>query len=441
MISQGENSGDDVLGGLWDTMEERTKNILELRLLNFTLADIGHDLDLTRERIRQLESQGKGAWGTLVSAVNPSLGRWLKDALATDGVVSLASLKEEACTEKTVGMEVFLQAMGFQKYRAWGEELKGWWVKDPSLIDTGLQLLADNAPFMGAELEERSIEAGIPTKFPIAKALASSRSGLVQDSRGHWVRRRNKGADSAYMYLSEHVRPASLSEIATGTGHSSTRVLANALYRDTNRFTMIRPEGLWALKDWRNVEGTAYTDASEALIAVLRDMGPLSYQQLSLETQRRYPVTQWRINQCLYHVAVGQTADGRYELVEHGGQPIDHPEPAQPKSMAVSGGKLAMKLRVTSEVLRGSGIAVNGWLAWKLGLYYYPSELEFTNVENVNPQSVIVRRNGSGASVSSLRAFAVAGGLVAGCLIAVIFDQSTTTVRLRHACGSACPMH
>ncbi|MFE4082254.1 hypothetical protein [Paenarthrobacter sp. YIM B13468] len=222
-------------------------------------------------------------------------------------------------------------------------------------------------------------------------------------------------------------------EIAAGIGAVSARALSEALRRSPDRFTQLRPEGTWALKDWQHVDGTTYRDATEAVIAAVTDAGPLSLQQLVSETIRRYPVTAWRVGQCIFSREIGKVEGGLFDLVTRGALPVPAQEPTRPAHMADSGNLLGLRLGVTRDVLRGSGIGVSTWLTWKLGLHYYPSQIEFDG-----DYPVIVRRHSSGASISSLRSFVVDSGLREDCTIFVVLDRHLMQARLRHGRDKQC---
>ncbi|WP_434619754.1 sigma factor-like helix-turn-helix DNA-binding protein [Arthrobacter sp. A5] len=424
----------DFVGAIWHGLDARTRNILELRLLGFTLDEIGQDLLVTRERVRQLEKKGRNLLKSAISLVLPTLAAEL-DRLADDvGAFNINSVQDTAETKCSHGIAAFLQSMGYQHCQVWGRRFPDWWVKDPTIVLSSLSALIEDAPFKGDEFADRCSSAKVPAGFPIEDALTAPGSGILQDKSGGWIRRSSKSADSAYLWLSERVEPAEAEEIAAEIGAVSARALSEVMRRNDARFTQIRPEGTWALREWSHLSGTTYRDATEAVIDVLQDLGPLTLPQLTAETIRRYPVTPWRVNQCIFSSDVGKTEDGTYDLIRRGATPILLQEPVKPEYMAESGNTVAVKLSVNAELLRGSGIGVNVWLTWKLGLHTYPSHLDF---DGVTP--VTVRRLSGGPSISSLRTFAQEFGLQEGCSLFVIFNTNVMVVELRHGCAAGCP--
>lgn len=423
----------DLVGAAWHGLDPRTRNILELRLLGFTLDEIGQDVRVTRERVRQLEKKGRNRLKSAISLVLPTLAVELDRLADGVGTFCINSAQDAAETECPPGIAVFLQSIGYQHCSVWGRRFPNWWVKDPAIFLSSLNALTEDAPFKGDELADRCSLAKIPAGFPIEDALTSPGSGILQDNSGGWIRRSSKTADSAYLWLSERVEPAEAEEIADAICAVSARALSEVMRRNA-RFIQIRPEGTWALREWNHLSGTTYKDATEAVIDVLQDLGPLTLQQLIAETIRRYPVTPWRVGQCVSSSDVGQTDDGRYDLIHRGAAPILPREPVKPDYMAESGNIVAVRLSVSSELLRGSGIGVSVWLTWKIGLHSYPSQLDFDG-----DNTVTVRRHSSGASISSLRTFAQEIGLKEGCALFVILDTNKMTHKLRHGCVTECP--
>jgi len=204
----------------------------------------------------------------------------------------------------------------------------------------------------------------------------------------------------------------------------------------------VRPaptEGTWVLAEWKsNTTIRRYANAVDAVVEVLEELGPLTLEQLTAETIRRYPVSAWRISQCLSSNQIGRTQDGRYDLAERGAIPIEDSEPRQPDNMAASGSIVAVRLPVTYDVMRGSGIGVNRWLTWRIGLRHAPSERHFELSELEG--NIVLRRRTSTSSISSLRSAALALGVVEGCELIVVLRTEDGTADVRHACDDgSCP--
>ena len=210
------------------------------------------------------------------------------------------------------------------------------------------------------------------------------------------------------------------------------------MHRDDD-FALVRPEGTWALSDWR-VKGAdnRYATAVDAVVEVLRELGALDYDTLCSETVRRYPVTIWRVSQCLSNSVIGRTADGRYDLAERGATPIEDSEPKRPKSMEVHGSVVGVQLDVNHDLLRGSGLGVNRWLTWYLGLRTAPSTRYFAIDDGQS--TLTVKRGTSTSQISSLRAVAQRMKLHEGCQLVVLLHLDTETATFEHVCQpETCP--
>jgi hypothetical protein len=243
--------------------------------------------------------------------------------------------------------------------------------------------------------------------------------------------------DRAYLWLKQQGEPRPAAEIAEAAGSSEHATRENM--RRDEAFSQVRPEGTWVLSDW-HVDGASnrYASAEEVVVEVLRELGPLDEEQLRVECQRRYPVTGWRITQCLSSNAIGLNSEGRYDLAERGAIPVEDSEPRRPDHIQVSGDVVGVELPVTHDVLRGSGIPVNRWLTWYLGLRTAPSTRYFKTEDGSG--ELTVKRATSNAQLSSLRSAAVALGVVQGCKLVLLLRLDSNTASLRHACAAgACP--
>ena len=217
-----------------------------------------------------------------------------------------------------------------------------------------------------------------------------------------WIRTHKASRDVAYLWLQAEGEPRPLAEIAQAAEASNDHALREALRRD-KAFVQVRPEGTWALADWR-LPGTSerYANALDVVVEVLRELGPMNWARLQTESRLRYPVTTWRIQQCLASSLIGLNDQGLYDLVERGAKPIEDKEPKQPANIQASGTVVGISLRVDHDVLRGSGIGVNRWLTWYLGLRTAPSTRYFDLPAPLG--EVVVRRGLSNAQISEPQA-------------------------------------
>jgi hypothetical protein len=338
--------------------------------------------------------------------------------------------------------ELALRTLGLHPVKVRGTLLSGWRTFDVAEFEQRLELLIQQVPFLEEELPVRSADLGL--KESAISILTAPGAGVLFESGLGWIRRARRDRDVAYLFLLRCGEPQNVDAIAERTA-CNARALAEKMRRD-GIFCQIQPEGSWALSDWPLPEASqTKRGATEVLIEVLRQSGPMTLKVLISEAHKRYPVSPWRYSQTVRDSRIGLTVEGLYDLVERGAVPQVEREPRQPQSMKASdnGRVVAARLTVTGEMLRGSGIAVNRWLPWKIGLSSVPNSRRFA-LEKFDGE-VTVRLTTSTASISSLRAYVLEMGLVKGCDVAVIFNTETESSSLVHSCVPgrcpAAPLH
>lgn len=431
-----EAGGNDWLEDAWRALPDRWHSIIARRHQGETLDRIAETFDLTRERIRQLQQKAEA---TLVDAQRrhaPLLPQQLNDVLADHPAVPDYELADLLATNAPIAREALFRQLGASHPRSWAGDLSGYWTRHPAALDALFRKLTALAPMTDDEMEVAARELGFPVSLSIKGLLGHPSSKLSHHSLG-WIRSARAGRDLAYLWLRSEGEPRAVTDVAAITG-TSEQAIRETMRRDED-FAQVRPEGTWALADWR-LPGTdnRYSNAVDVVVDVLRELGPLDYEELRTESQRRYPVSSWRITQCLSSAAIGLDKDRRYDLAERGAIPIEDPEPAQPPSIQAHGDVVGVELNVDSEMLRGSGIAVNRWLTWYLGLRTAPSTRYFGITDQ--PGTLTVKRATSASQLSSLRAVALRMDLVEGCKMAVLLHLDTETATIRHTCtAETCP--
>ncbi|GHE65208.1 sigma factor-like helix-turn-helix DNA-binding protein [Streptomyces griseoaurantiacus] len=429
---------DEWLVKLWHSaaLDDRARAIITARAAGRTLDSIGVEHAMSRERVRQIlvhEQRGIAAVANLVQHDWSVTARTVGAAPASPRSAFAAALG----VHDHVVLEPLLREAGLSAPRTWSGPLHGWWTARPDKLDATLRELTEAAPFRGDELGQTATAAGLPAGLPLAELLADPKSKLALSATGHWVRRKARGRDAAYLRLLEVGRPCDADELIEPMCVSTAAAVREALRRD-DRFTQIRPQGTWALVEWSHLRPVQYSNAVEALVAVVTELGPISQAALFSKVTEIYPVTLWRLKQCLLSDQIGETADGFIDLVARGAQPMEEEEPTRPDTMAAEGDVLGVRITVDRDVLRGSGVAMHSWLTWHLGLRQAPMSRTFTTVDNDLP--VTVRRRTSGAQVSSLREHALRLEAVEGCVLALLLHLSDQTARISHACAEgACP--
>ena len=430
---------EDRLGTAWQEINQRDRTVLELRAAGETLEQVGARLGVTRERVRQLKLKAESALIEAAESQFPHLREDLLKAVGDEAAVPDRILLRTVGTRSTVALSALLRGLGFMNPRTWAGELEGWWTQRQGVLDVHLRDIAAHAPFPSKELQERATAAGLAADLPLPELFSCAQSPVMPGPTGGWVRRSTKVPDAALLWLATEKEPRSSGEIAEAIGWASQRALREALRRD-DRFVQRRPEGAWVLPHWKAVDKAwSYRSAFDALVDVLHERGPLTFDELAQETMRRYPVSRSWITQCLSSHRVGRTETGLYDLVERGALPIEDGEPRRPDNIVeLHDSTIFMRLRVDSELLRGSSVAVSRWLTWRLGLNQPSTETHFQLRDGTG--EVVVRRNIGSSTVSSLRAAAQWLGLVPGCHIFVALRPQQLTADARHGCtGRRCP--
>lgn len=418
----------------WQGISIREREVLELRSAGFTLEQIGLHLGVTRERTRQVERDGSAALIQLVET-RTDFADFLETCLARSWLITADSLSEALGGSQLAPIQALLKAHGLRNPRVFDIAYTSWWCRDQARVEAATLSVIVEAPFEEEKLLAHTERAEFPLGFDLRAGLRSPRSPLVELESGFWVRRASKSADAAYLWLREQLTPDSAENIARATGAVSVRALGEVMRRNSDRFVQLRPEGTWALTEWQHFGlSIDYRDATEVVIAVLRDMGPLPERQLVDETQRRYPVSKARVMQCFASSSVGLNEDGLFDLSERGAVPITPVQPRKPDWVAESGSRIAVKYIVNYDLLRGSGLGLSPWVTWRLGIHNYPASRTFSG-----DFPVVVRRQSSGSAISTLREAALALRLREGCAIAVIMETTESTCTVRHSCTNPCP--
>ncbi|WP_051970143.1 sigma factor-like helix-turn-helix DNA-binding protein [Kitasatospora azatica] len=429
----------DWLGVAWATLDERSRAVFVARQEGKTLDEIGRAHDFTRERARQILVKTSTSLRCLGDLLAPG---WRERVEELDAgiAISRAEIAKALDARDHLAIEAFAEAVGYKPPRTWAGDLQGWWTSSPGALEVLLRDIAAQAPLREGELDKAIAEARIPEAIPVATLLTHARSPLVSGGNGSWLRRRARGRDAAYLWLLEHGAPCRVETMLNPTGFANTHALAEALRRD-ERFVQLRPEGSWALAEWPGVSRMPYKSAAEVLVDVVGEFGPITKEELFTKVVERYPVTTWRLQQCLLSDQIGTTGEGLIDLVARGAQPNEETEPPRPASMAVNeaGTVYGIRITVDKDVLRGSGILVHKWITWKLGLRRAPMSLTFDTQDSQGP--LILRRGTSGAQLSSLRRFVRELGLVLGCELVVLLNTRTAVAQVRHVCPVAkCPV-
>ncbi|MFD6876718.1 MULTISPECIES: sigma factor-like helix-turn-helix DNA-binding protein [unclassified Streptomyces] len=422
---------------VWESaFDDRARAIAETRAAGRTLEETGAEFGVSGERVRQVITQCRRR---MVAAADAARQGW-RETLRSAGVspaVRREVLADALGVRDHVVLESLLPEAGLSAPQTWTGALRGWWTAHPTALDSALRQLVAGVPLHSEALSEAARLAGLPNDIPLIRLLDDPRSKVARNTDGHWVRRNARGRDSAYLHLLEVGSPRTADELVRPMSVPTEKAARGALRRD-DRFVQIRPEGTWALTEWAHLRLTPYSNAVEALVAVVTEQGPISRGTLFARITELYPVTPWRLTQCLLSDQIGETVDGLIDLVARGAEPLLEAEPAKPADMAMSGDVLGARILVDRDVLRGSGVRVRSWLTWRLGLRQAPMSRTFTTAGGHAP--LTIRRGTSFAQVSTLRGHALELGVVGGCVLALLLNLKEESAQVRHGCQEgSCP--
>ena len=423
------------LDDAWLALPERSREVLRRRLSGDTLDGVGQDLGVTRERVRQLESDGRERLLEQQRIHDGGLPARLQELGVERVVITEEEVAGAVGGTSSAPRWVILKGLGMVHPVVAGRRRPDLWTFDRDALNGQLEALVSVTPCSDEEAREAAREIGIPGGFDWQAMLATEIGTLTRHRLG-WVRTRKAPRDIAYLWLRREGEPRTLVEIAAAAGldgQRSRHALGERLRRD-EAFAQVRPEGTWALADWR-VPGTEgrYGSALDVVVEVVRDLGPMTAAQLQTESRLRYPVSDWRIQHCLSSNLIGLNEDGLFDLAERGAKPVEDEEPSQPSQIEVSGSIVGVALRVNRDLMRGSALPVHRWLTWYLGLRTATASRHFALPGALG--EITIRRGLGNMTVSSLRVPAASLGVVEGCALTLLLRTDGDTADLLHVCG------
>lgn len=407
--------------------------ILDLRLKN-TLEVIGSALGVTRERVRQVEKQGRALLEQIARETAPAMVASWEEVLATSvrserdlfGPWEAAEVDDRA--EFQIG-RMILSGLGANPPATFKGHLQGWWTLDPDTLVNSLRGLVRHLPLEDDDMTQLIAQDPVASSAPTREILGLPGSPILyQGAVNAWTRRVGAKPDAAYLLLTRAGSPLDQRELAERIGMKA-HALREALARDA-RFKQLRPGSRWALSEWLDIGGSEYRTTLDAAVAVLSDLGPLPYPQFERRVIERYPVSTWAVKQCLGTDAIGRWPDGKIDLVERGATPVEDSEPPCPGNVDVQGDTLRIELPVDYDLLRGSGVAISTFVTWWLGLRLSPREMTFATDTG---RDLIVRRLKAGSSTSTLRSHAERLGADEGTHLVLLLDRAEATATIRAA--------
>lgn len=414
-----------LLDELVSALPERDKLILERRILPSrpdTLDGIGHDLGVTRERVRQLESSLRGRFelwlnptteiGMLAASIRQRLG----------GLSRLARLLED--------MPALADRVATLNLPAWyvidklddGFESDGMWIAQPSLEDARSQ---STLRFQQAESS-----AGVSSIQSIRESTSDWHLLSEEDLR-EWFSRlgyRLMGeyllspalrsqTDLAAAYLAIEGIPAAAEEIHESVAPTaSLRSFKNRLGDDA-RFVRV-DRNKWALREWGHRE---YSGIRETIHAIVRERGPQRLDALIEDLTGDFDVSPKSIA-AYASVWPLETVMGVVRIAKARKTP--RRSLSQTRGIYRTARGIAMRLIVNTDHLRGSGFAVPTGLATAVGLE--PGDTRDYQAES---GAVSMGWGGVQPAFGSIRRELLRLDATVGEVVFVVIDNETVGVR------------
>ncbi|MCH8562054.1 hypothetical protein LTI14_02310 [Nesterenkonia sp. YGD6] len=383
-----------------------------------TLAELGAKYNVTRERIRQLENRAKGV---LLDSLNTLLPEWRKQVLESFENRPVVHLNQvaRAISSGEAGLAIapiILDELEFRPVK----KAKWWYSLDPSAVQEILDSMSPTGPILKNDWEELIESSALPPDF---YGTLASLIPTVEFGR-HLVRKNSQRYDKIAAVLMDG--PLRTDEIVKRTKLSANSV-RSALDHYDDFISLLKSR--WALIG--TVEGPKYRSTLPAVLDILKEEGPQSYRDLVRKVTAVHDVSPWRVDQCLDNYQIGNMADGRIWLVEHGAQKPSETEPEQPEHMVAIGDRVGIRQTANYDHVRGSGFLVNKWLCWRLGLRAAPQSVTF---ESELGSELTITRTGQKASLSSVRSALEYFGVIEGCEFVITLDIERQAWSLNHTC-------
>lgn len=401
-----------------------------------TLQEIGTELGMSRERIRQIQHQAKRISLAVLDDRAPELRRHWEESLRGSFAASEEDLLqpflggEDDLTAQLEFGRALLDALGAVPPVPFGQwSVVGWWTLEPDSMVHAASALESLLPCERDDMD-RALDQFRPAEAAALRLLLSREWGgfRIHRQTGLWVRSGARDRDASWLLLLERGEPCEADDLAQRLG-TNARALREALRRDS-RFVQLRPSGLWGLVEWGLVT-SPHATVLDASLAVITEFGPVTLPELVRRVRDTYPVTEGAVHQCLNHHLIGRWSDGTIDLVNRGATPIVRREPERSADVSLDHDRVTLSRRVDADLLRGSGLGVPPYLTWALGLTTAPSARTF-GVGHMG--KIRVKYAIQGSSISSLRIFAEMLHARMGCQLRITLSLADDSAAISVDC-------
>jgi len=417
-----------ILMGWVESLGERDSDILRSRVVQFepaTLDDIGKRHGVTRERIRQVESQLAAGLRAKVSEQEWTSVRWavhrLREGLgayAPDGELPLVN--DQGARSYEFGILLWLAGFVWRK-------------DDGSLLRDGFALphpatlpLIDGSPVVDEpRLRSQLLEAGV-TERHVDLAIVALRGLRRVD--GHLVLWPKSIVSQAMAVLWVRGVPMTPEELAEVMGGSfNLRGFRDRLFNDEQICRVTK--STVGLREWG---GGEYTTIVDLMCQRLDATGTRSLAELASELSAEFEVSNNSI--LAYSAAPIFVVQGGTMRLRRTDEPyVPRHEPEKVRGLYLSGEDVALwHLPVDNDVTRGSGRALPSEIATHMGL------TPGTRVKLVTSQGPLpvswTETSHTGPNIGSMRSLAVECNAQVGDCLRLTFDRRnhSLTASVRH---------
>ena len=150
------------LDDAWTALPERSRGILRRRFTGETLDEIGLDLNLTRERVRQVQNTSEGALVHAMEQQAPQLLSALHTELGDSPAVADRHLAPLVDVHSTTALGCLLKTLGVSHPNTWAGALSEYWTFRPNALRQQLNRMVELAPLTHEEADQAAVELALP---------------------------------------------------------------------------------------------------------------------------------------------------------------------------------------------------------------------------------------------------------------------------------------
>lgn len=429
---------------LFDRMEDRGRRILEARRWvtdGATLVELGEELDLTRERVRQIQVRAAAELDSLLSYDEFAPVRWGISQIAKELGTYLPY--DQACAVFAAhGLEIESPMGGFilDQLGTYKLDAAKWYIDisrlDRNELNNALAAGFDGEVFATHErllvvFEEHGIDADV------AEVILEQEAWLRRLDSGTWLRWDGNALDKATVVLKLEGAPMTAEAIVDGIGEGlSVRSVRSRLSTDerfvrTGKSTIGLAE--WGLEEYSGI-------ADEIFERIDRDGGVCDVEQLVGELVTTFPdVSENSIRMYMSTLAFVVEGGRIRRRTDVDPWPFEDDLSKTAGVFRLADGRVRVLLPVTRDMLRGSGRAIPAPLAAALGVRpgdrrAFVADSDATVLVSWRPWAT------TGPDIGSLRGVTGPLGVVEGDSVAIDFDidaGKVSAMALPDATGTA----